>query len=324
MGVVSNIPHNGSYSGPHVVVVGNHKGGSGKSTVAMHIIVALLKEGKRVASVDIDLKQQTLTRYVENRYEWAQQNNLPLEIPEHHAIPEVNTDDPSRDEATKASLFMESLAELQNNNNDYIVIDTPSGEHRLSILAYGMADTLVTPVNDSFIDLDVIVSMKPSTDFSPTPSHYAATVATALQGRRAVTNRPSDWIVIRNRLAPLLSRNQRQIAEVLGLVGPKIGFRTVSGLSERVVFREFFPIGLTAFDPLDESLLGSKPNMSHLAARTEVREMVEALGLIAPVADGQSDKNRLKLRMPRAALLDVVPPPMNDPDPIPMGSPIAS
>src|SRR5262252_11159104 len=81
-------PSSGARSPPHVVVIGNQKGGSGKSTFAMHIIVALLKAGKRVASLDLDVDQQTLTRYIENRRDWARQSNIELELPDHYPITE--------------------------------------------------------------------------------------------------------------------------------------------------------------------------------------------------------------------------------------------
>ena len=42
----------------HVVVLGNEKGGSGKSTTAFHIAVALLKAGQRVATIDLDCRQK--------------------------------------------------------------------------------------------------------------------------------------------------------------------------------------------------------------------------------------------------------------------------
>jgi chromosome partitioning protein len=35
------------HKAPHLIVVGNEKGGSGKTTIAMHVAVALLKEGRR-------------------------------------------------------------------------------------------------------------------------------------------------------------------------------------------------------------------------------------------------------------------------------------
>jgi len=270
--------------GPRVVVIGNHKGGSGKSTVAMHLIVALLKAGKRVASFDLDVPQRTLTHYIEYRQAWAKRNGLELELPHHACASDVGWDDPGRSQAENVSLFIRSLEKLQVDY-DFIVIDTPGSDDRLSRIAHGMADTLITPINDSFIDLDLIITVGASAGPQPTLSHYAEAVWAALDGRRAIGGRPTDWIVFRNRLLPLASRNNRQIGNLLRLVAPKVGFRTAPGLSERVVFREFFPVGLTAFDQLSTEILGVTPTMSHLMARVEVRALIEVIGLLPPAPE---------------------------------------
>ena len=65
---------------PRVIVVGNEKGGSGKSTVAMHIAVGLMKSHQRVATIDLDSRQKTFTHYIENRHAWAQHVSCDLEI----------------------------------------------------------------------------------------------------------------------------------------------------------------------------------------------------------------------------------------------------
>jgi chromosome partitioning protein len=264
---------------PHIVVVGNHKGGSGKSTVAMHLIVALLKAGKRIASFDLDLTQQTLTRYLENRWAWSRQNDLPLELPDHHAI----ADDcwAERDGGADLAWFSAELAKIERDGAcDFIVIDTPGGIHQLSLVAHAMADTLVTPINDSLVDLDVIVSVGPARNGEPQPSRYAQTVALALEGRRSLSGRPTDWVVVRNRMATLASHNQRQVSELIEAVRGKLGFRTARGLSERLVFRELFAVGLTAFDRIEKAVLGAKPSPTNLVARLEVRDLVEQIGLL--------------------------------------------
>jgi len=284
------------------VVVGNHKGGCGKSTVAMHLIVSLLKENKRVASFDLDLTQQTLTRYIENRAEWARMHRVRLELPDHFVSVESSVAAPHPD-ATDAMVFTSMLVALPPGY-DFIVIDTPSGENHLSLLAHALADTLVTPINDSFVDLDVIGTMAPSSDFKPRRSRYTEMVAAANERRSAVSSRPTDWVVVPNRLPRLTSRNQRQVAEMLELMAPELGFRTVHGLSDRVIFREFFPVGLTEFDPLDEARLEPKANMAHVMARAEVCDLAQEIGLL-PSTDPFDLENRVnlivgELRLPRA------------------------
>jgi chromosome partitioning protein len=263
--------------GPRVVVVGNYKGGSGKSTFAMHLIVALLKARRRVASFDLDVQQQTLSRYIQNRHRWAQQNDLALELPHHTPIPDVD----GAEAADHVSLFTRYLGTLQDDY-DFIVIDTPGNQSHLSLVAHGMADALVTPINDSFVDLDVIVNIGATVDAKPTPSRYSRAVAAALEGRRAVCGRATDWIVFRNRLATLASRNHKQITAALEWIAPEVGFRLAPGLSERVIFRELFPMGLTAFDHLDERALGGNGGTSRVMARVEVRSLIEEIGLLPP------------------------------------------
>jgi chromosome partitioning protein len=157
-----------------------------------------------------------------------------------------------------------------------------------------MADTLITPINDSFVDLDLIVAIGASTASEPTLSRYARAVWAALDGRRAIGGGATDWVVFRNRLSPQASRNHRQITEVLRLIAPGVGFRNAPGLSERVVFREFFPVGLTAFDQLNGPMLGATPSMSHLMARIEVRELIEAIGLLPPELSMMRDRRRIE------------------------------
>jgi chromosome partitioning protein len=278
--------------GPRVIVVGNYKGGSGKSTFAMHLVVALLKAGKRVASFDLDVPQQTLTRYIENRQEWARRNDLLVEVPKHAAIVDTDRSHGNGHDGDPVSLFARCLATL-DDAYDFIVIDTPGNDSHLSLVAHGMADTLVTPINDSFVDLDVIVAIGAAIDSDPTPSSYARAVAAALEGRRAVCGRATDWIVFRNRLAPLTSRNHKHISRVLDLIAPQVGFRIAPGLSERVVFREYFPIGLTAFDQLDELVIGAFPSMSHLMARIEMRELIAEIGLLPPEPSTSEEAGRI-------------------------------
>jgi chromosome partitioning protein len=292
-------------AGPHVVVIGNHKGGCGKSTVAMHLIVSLLKEKRRVASFDLDLTQQTLTRYIENRTEWARLHHVPLEAPDHYPLAEASVTAPHPD-ATDATVFTSTLAALPAGY-DFVVIDTPSGENHLSLLAHALADTLITPINDSFVDLDVIGTMAPSSDFKPRRSRYSEMVASAGERRSLVSSRPTDWVVVRNRLPRLMSRNQRQVGEMLEVMAPELGFRTARGLSDRVIFREFFPVGLTAFDPLDEKRLGLRANLAHVMARAEVRDLMQDLGLLPSdeKLDFESRVNLIvaELRLPPVTLL---------------------
>ena len=262
----------------HVVVLGNEKGGSGKSTTALHIAVALLKAGQRVATIDLDGRQKSFTHYIENRRAWAARSRLPLEIPTHYCIERSETGSVEANEAREFANFSRAIGAIERTH-DVVIIDTPGNDTYLMRLAHSMADTLVTPLNDSFVDFDVLGNVDPQNFGVVGESHYAEMVRESRRQRRLVDGRMTDWIVIRNRLSTLGSRNKRLVGEGLGELAKRMGFRTIDGFAERVVYREFFPRGLTALDDLDEATLGTRPNMSHLTAREELIALLNALHL---------------------------------------------
>jgi chromosome partitioning protein len=262
----------------HVVVLGNEKGGSGKSTTALHIAVALLKAGQRVATIDLDSRQQSFTHYIENRRAWAERARVKLELPTHYCVPRADGPSVEANEANEFASFSRAIAKIEHSH-DVVVIDTPGNDTYLMRLAHSMADTLVTPLNDSFVDFDVLATLDP-TNFSVTgESHYASMVRESRRQRRLIDGKLTDWIVVRNRLSTLGSRNKKLVGEGIVELSKRMGFRTVDGFAERVVYREFFPRGLTAFDDLDERTLGTRPNMSHLTAREEVISLLNSLHL---------------------------------------------
>jgi chromosome partitioning protein len=262
----------------HVVVLGNEKGGSGKSTTALHIAVALLKAGQRVATIDLDSRQKSFTHYIENRRAWAERAKLKLEMPTHYCVARADGPSVEANEAREFANFSQAIARIEHTH-DVVVIDTPGSDSYLMRLAHSMADTLVTPLNDSFVDFDVLATLD-QTNFAVTgESHYAEMVREARRQRRLVDGKLVDWIVVRNRLSQLGSRNKRLVGEGINELSKRMGFRSVDGFAERVVFREFFPRGLTALDDLDEATLGTRPNMSHLTAREEVIGLLNALHL---------------------------------------------
>jgi len=262
----------------HVVVLGNEKGGSGKSTTALHIAVALLKAGQRVATIDLDSRQQSFTHYIENRRDWAQRARIKLELPTHFCVARSEGNSVEANEAQEFADFAAAIGRIEHDH-DVVVVDTPGNDTYLMRLAHSMADTLVTPLNDSFVDFDVLATLD-QTNFSVTgESHYANMVREARRQRRIVDGKLTDWIVVRNRLATLGSRNKRLVGDGINELSKRMGFRSVDGFAERVVYREFFPRGLTALDDLDEATLGTRPNMSHVTAREEVIGLLNALRL---------------------------------------------
>ena len=262
----------------HVVVLGNEKGGSGKSTTALHIAVALLKAGQRVATIDLDSRQQSFTHYIDNRRAWAERARISLEMPTHYCIARAEGNSLKANETQEFANFSAAISAIEHSH-DVVVIDTPGSDTYLMRLAHSMADTLVTPLNDSFLDFDVLATLDP-TDFTVTgESHYAEMVREARRQRRLVDGQLTDWIVVRNRLSTLTSRNKKLVGDGISELSKRMGFRTVEGFAERVVYREFFPRGLTALDNLDEETLGMRPNLSHVTAREEVIALLNALHL---------------------------------------------
>jgi chromosome partitioning protein len=144
--------------------------------------------------------------------------------------------------------------------------------------SHAMADTLVTPINDSFLDFDVLARVDPETYAVQGLSHYADLVAEARRQRGLIDPRPMDWVVVRNRLGQD-TRNRRKLGASLAMLADLAGCRIADGISERLVFREFFPRGLTALDTLDRKTLGTEPTASHVAARDEIRRLIAALRL---------------------------------------------
>jgi len=262
----------------HVIVLGNEKGGSGKSTTCMHIVVGLLKAGQRVATIDLDSRQKSLTHYVENRRVWAERAGLALEIPTHYHVARSEGAKVEDNEAIEFNNFAQAITAVEHSH-DFVVMDTPATDSYMMRLAHSMADTLVTPLNDSFVDFDVLGSVDPATFAVTGVSHYAEMVRHARRQRRIVDGGSTDWIVVRNRLSPISSRNKKVVGDSLNELGLQMGFRLADGFAERVVYREFFPRGLTALDQLDEATLGTRPNLSHVTARQEVRALLDVLKL---------------------------------------------
>ncbi|MGE0499903.1 MAG: division plane positioning ATPase MipZ [Rhizobiaceae bacterium] len=262
----------------HVIVCGNEKGGSGKSTTAMHVAVALLKSGYKVATVDLDGRQLSLTRYVENRRRWARTARIPLALPEHFHVPPSKRETVAEAESEEFRQLTEGLTEIESAH-DFVVIDTPGSDTFLNRLAHRIADTLITPMNDSFIDFDVLARIDPVSYEILDLSQYAIAVRDARRERRQTDNAILDWVVVRNRMSSFSTRNEQKVDSCLRNLSMQLGFRVSDGISERVVFREFFPIGLTALDDFEEHVLGTKPTLSHLAARQEIRQLLAALRL---------------------------------------------
>jgi chromosome partitioning protein len=244
----------------------------------MHIAVALLQAGQRVATVDLDSRQKSFTHYIENRRDWAERARVKLDVPTHYCVARGDGLRVDEIEAQEFAAFAEAVSAVENSH-DFVIVDTPGTDSYLMRLAHSMADTLITPLNDSFLDFDVLGTVDATTFALAGVSHYAEMVREARRQRRLVDGGLVDWVVLRNRLSSLGSRNKRLVGEGVEQLGRQLGFRAADGFAERVIYREFFPRGLTALDELNEDTLGQRPSLSHVTARDEVKALIEALKL---------------------------------------------
>jgi chromosome partitioning protein len=257
---------------PHKIVFANEKGGTGKSTTAVHTAIALSYQGARVAALDLDPRQRTLHRYLENRAETERRRNVTL--------PGARFDVFSGTTVEELDAQAAELAE----GADFLIFDTPGRDDVFARHVATEADTLVTPLNDSFVDFDLIGQVDAETFKVRRLSFYAELIWEARKKRAMSTitekRREMDWVVVRNRTQHTEARNMKRLDQALTELSKRVGFRITNGLSERVIYRELFPSGLTLLDKGHLGELGT----SHLVARQELRSLIASLGLPKPAA----------------------------------------
>lgn len=255
---------------PHRIVFANEKGGTGKSTTAVHVAIALAYQGARVAAIDLDPRQRTLHRYLENRAETARRREIDLPGARFAVFEGADNE------------ALDRLAAEIGEGMDFLIFDTPGRDDPFARHVATGADTLVTPLNDSFVDFDLIGQVDAETFKVRRLSFYAELIWEARK-KRAMTaiaerRREMDWVVVRNRTGHIEARNQRRLESALSELSKRVGFRIANGLSERVIYRELFPSGLTLLDKGHLGELGT----SHLVARQELRALLAQLALPMP------------------------------------------
>jgi hypothetical protein len=160
---------------PHRIVFANEKGGTGKSTTAVHVAVALAYQGAKVAALDLDPRQRTFHRYCENRVETMRRRGIELPSPGFGVF--------EGDSVEALDAQAASLAE----GADFIVFDTPGRDDPFARHVATQADTLVTPMNDSFVDFDLIGQVTPSS------SGRLASAAAAASSRSSAGRWTGSW-----------------------------------------------------------------------------------------------------------------------------------
>lgn len=260
----------------HIIVLGNEKGGSGKSTTSMHIMTALFLARHKVGVLDLDLRQQSFFRYLDNRAAYNDTHGKALSMPERISLKLSEHDSRTQAKAEEEAWFRAAIAKLAENCA-FILVDCPGAHTNYAQAAHSMADTLVTPMNDSLVDFDLLARIDPDSGRVLGPSVYSEMVWKARQRRAEAGEKAIDWVVLRNRMSVLNARNKRKVGDALADLSKRIGFRLIPGFSERVIFREMFLDGLTLLDLVQD---GARTlTLSNIAARQEVRELLRALNL---------------------------------------------
>ncbi len=247
----------------HVIVFANEKGGVGKSTLGFHTAVALANAGRKVAVIDLDHSQATLSQALVNRGATGRLLKVDLPLPRHVRLTQQS-----------GALLSQEIARI-GSDCSHVLIDVAGGDSPIARRAIAMADTLVTPVNTSFADLDLLGQFDATTMRLKRLGHFAQ-VAMALRGsREALGIAPADWVVMQNRYRRTGSSNDVRFSEALRFLARKAGFRLGQGLGERVAYRELFLFGLTHLDlKLIPGLAKTKP-----AAKSEIDQLIVDLQL---------------------------------------------
>jgi chromosome partitioning protein len=250
-------------AGAHHIVFANEKGGTGKSTTAVHVAIALASRGARVACIDLDSRQRTLYRYLENRRDTIKRRGISLPMPSFEVF--------DHDSLARLEQLVDSAAKVA----DFLIFDTPGRDDKYARFVATRAHTLVTPINDSFVDFDLIGQVDPENFRVKRLSFYAELIWEARKARAKSDGVTIDWVVVRNRLHNMEARNQQRMTDAIAELSKRVGFRSVPGLNERVIYRELFPSGLTL---IDKGHLGQLAT-AHIVARQELRELVTGLAL---------------------------------------------
>jgi chromosome partitioning protein len=264
---------------PRVIVLGNEKGGSGKSTVAIHLAMGLAAAGLRVGTVDLDGRQGTFSRFVENRKRYVPSDKAAarMAFTEHRQISlsrDAREADSGDEKLAQLVTALETLGKCQ-----FVVIDTPGSDNVLSRAAHVLADTLITPLNSSFLDLDALVRVNREANQISGPSAYSGLVLFTSVRRADMGAPPIDWLIITNRLPNVPTRVHRSVIEILRKLSERLGFHFLPPIHERVILRELFLKGLTVLDSaeLDSAAAGT----AH-PARAEVEALVDAILIRSP------------------------------------------
>jgi len=256
-----------------IIVIGNEKGGAGKTTTAMNLITSLLYLNFKVVSIDADIRQLSLSRYVDNRVSTIDKLKLSIPMQKHFKISQnLSMEDEKKE--------LQNILQNESKENDFIVIDTPGTNNPISEFAHSQADLVITPINDSFVDIDLLAHVNPDTMKIIKPGIYSQMLWEQKINRAKENKKPMDWLVVRNRVNPVDTVNRRNVEKVITELSKRVGCRLASGFGERVIFKELFLQGITLLDLKDKKLKSmSNLSLSHVIARQELLNLVESINI---------------------------------------------
>jgi cellulose biosynthesis protein BcsQ len=247
-----------------VVTISGFKGGTGKTTIAALLGVAAVKDGLRVASLDLDRNTRNLSSFLMLR------RASRLAAPDHVMLMDMETE--TRNAKPKHSGRLEPLVRMARMDGyDLLLIDTSSGNLADVYEAHLLADVILTPMNESPADMHGLFA--PVGSLAAPKVNYRDMIETVRFDRRRAGLPVQRWHVVMNRVSPLPSRVAAVVNSRIEALSAEAGFESVFQIRDRVAHRALALEGRSVFDETPDGRL----TMSELAGRSEVRTLLSAV-----------------------------------------------
>jgi chromosome partitioning protein len=242
---------------PHLIVFANEKGGVGKSTLAFHTCVGLCSAGEKVAVLDLDRRQQSLADALASREATARGLEVDLPSPRYTVL-----------ENQSGSMLAQEISRIGAGSR-FVIIDLAGQDSTVARYAIALANTLITPINNSLVDIDALAKIDPVNMRVKEPNRFANLVEDLRRERELCGMPPIDWVVVKNRLRTAEKKQRQYVDQALNDLSQTLRFRVTQGLSERVAYRELYLFGLTHLDlklfpPLSRLNKHVEPEVSRL------------------------------------------------------------